>query len=168
MAGQSSGCPQCSFIPARPASTSAAKLVRPPRAGASRWGRDGSARGWRQCQGLVAAPGAGGRARGWWQCQGLVAVPGARRAGGLRRDGAAVGSSWRPAVPPRCHVGGGPSVTVPPAPGPSPRRSPGLAAPGGSPSSGGSPGRVLLRVLSPRPGRGVGPGCGASRGGGAG
>lgn len=71
--------------------------------------------------------------------------------------------SWRPAVPPQCHVGGcrrsgvallSPSLA---APGPSPRSSRGLAAPRGSPSSDRSPGFCSEPSCpAPRPGRGVG------------
>lgn len=51
-------------------------------------------KGW-QCQGLLAAPGAGGRARGWWQCQrhvGPVAFEGTER-------------PWAAAGGQRCHRG---------------------------------------------------------------
>lgn len=105
----------------------------------------------RQCgsTGRTLSVGKGG------QCQGhavLVAFEG-------------TGLPWAAAVPVRCHVEGcrrsgvallSPSLS---APGPSPGRSRGLAAPGGSPRWGRSPGWFLLgapvRLSPPREGCGV-------------
>lgn len=137
------GCGRAELTPARSACSSRPAQHPSPRpnSGASPWpgsSHPGSSRGQDPLRGE-------GRA-----------VSGARCAGGLRRNGAAVGGSWRPAVPLRCHVGGcrrsGVALLSPslPAAGPSPRRSRGLAAPRGSPRSGRSPGRLLLGAPSPR------------------
>lgn len=110
------------------------------------------------------------------QCQ-SHAVPGPRCAGGLRRDGAAVGGSWRPAVPSQCHVRGAGGAgwllcRLPSLLRARPRAGPeGWQRPGALPARTGPPdlGQVPRTAFGPLPapgvvwGLGVGPAGAAER-----